>query len=116
MPDRPAGESGDGERFFTVTVEVPAATADLFTGILVQLGARGLESIPDEGLALFPEVEPPRPGHERLVATFRDAGADERAAVERSLAAAAGNRTLASRALGISVRTLRNKIRLYGLA
>ncbi len=40
----------------------------------------------------------------------------ERAAVERSLHQARGNRTLASRALGISVRTLRNKIRLYDLA
>ncbi len=40
----------------------------------------------------------------------------ERAAVARSLEVAHGNRTVASRALGISVRTLRNKIRLYGLA
>ena len=40
----------------------------------------------------------------------------ERAAIERSLAQTRGNRTLASRALGINVRTLRNKIRLYGLA
>jgi len=40
----------------------------------------------------------------------------ERAAIERSLLESRGNRTLASRALGINVRTLRNKIRLYGLA
>gem|GEM_PF-3089065 len=40
----------------------------------------------------------------------------ERAAVIRSLDAAKGNRTRASKALGISVRTLRNKIRLYELA
>ena len=40
----------------------------------------------------------------------------ERAAIERSLLQSRGNRTLASRALGINVRTLRNKIRLYGLA
>ena len=40
----------------------------------------------------------------------------ERAAVIRSLEVTGGNRTLASRALGISVRTLRNKIRLYELA
>jgi len=39
----------------------------------------------------------------------------ERAAVIRSLDAAKGNRTAASKALGISVRTLRNKIRLYEL-
>jgi two-component system response regulator FlrC len=40
----------------------------------------------------------------------------ERHTIERSLRRAHGNRTLASRELGISVRTLRNKIRLYGLA
>lgn len=40
----------------------------------------------------------------------------ERMAISRSLERCGGNRTLASRALGISVRTLRNKIRLYGLA
>ena len=39
----------------------------------------------------------------------------ERAAVIRSLQMSGGNRTLASQALGISVRTLRNKIRLYQL-
>ena len=39
----------------------------------------------------------------------------ERAAIVRSLAQTKGNRTLASRALGISVRTLRNKIRAYEL-
>jgi two-component system response regulator FlrC len=40
----------------------------------------------------------------------------ERRAILRSLAESGGNRTEASRALGISVRTLRNKIRAYGLA
>ncbi|MDJ0869724.1 MAG: helix-turn-helix domain-containing protein, partial [Myxococcota bacterium] len=40
----------------------------------------------------------------------------ERQAVVRSLALHHGNRTRASQALGISVRTLRNKIRSYGLA
>ncbi len=40
----------------------------------------------------------------------------ERRAILRSLAESAGNRTEASRTLGISVRTLRNKIRAYGLA
>ncbi|MCG8589718.1 MAG: sigma 54-interacting transcriptional regulator [Proteobacteria bacterium] len=39
----------------------------------------------------------------------------ERRTIEQSLAAHGGNRTHASRALGISVRTLRNKIRDYGL-
>ncbi len=40
----------------------------------------------------------------------------ERQAVLRSLAEHGGHRTRASEALGISVRTLRNKIREYGLA
>ncbi len=40
----------------------------------------------------------------------------ERRAIVRSLEQSRGNRTAASRALGISVRTLRNKIRLYQLA
>lgn len=39
----------------------------------------------------------------------------ERRAVEQSLAQANGNRTHASALLGINVRTLRNKIRAYGL-
>ncbi len=38
----------------------------------------------------------------------------ERQTIERALAAAGGNRTHASRALGISVRTLRNKLHRYG--
>jgi DNA-binding NtrC family response regulator len=37
----------------------------------------------------------------------------ERELVLRTLAACNGNRTHAARALGISVRTLRNRIRLY---
>lgn len=40
----------------------------------------------------------------------------ERQAVERSLSESNGNRTHASQLLGINVRTLRNKIRAYGLS
>jgi len=40
----------------------------------------------------------------------------EKQTILRSLQEAGGNRTHASQVLGISVRTLRNKIRLYGLA
>ncbi|NNL67657.1 MAG: hypothetical protein HKP30_15510, partial [Myxococcales bacterium] len=39
----------------------------------------------------------------------------EREAIARSLRAAGGNRTVAARALGISTRTLRNKLRRYEL-
>jgi two-component system response regulator FlrC len=42
-----------------------------------------------------------------------DLGRLERAAIERALARTQGNRTHAARALGISVRTLRNKLREY---
>ena len=45
-----------------------------------------------------------------------DLGRLERIAIERALARSKGNRTHAARALGISVRTLRNKIREYGAA
>ncbi|MEB2344406.1 MAG: sigma 54-interacting transcriptional regulator [Deltaproteobacteria bacterium] len=44
-----------------------------------------------------------------------DLRALERRAVEQALALCAGNRTRAARALGISVRTLRNKLHHYGL-
>ncbi|MGI9592874.1 MAG: sigma-54-dependent transcriptional regulator [Myxococcota bacterium] len=44
-----------------------------------------------------------------------DLRALERDAIQRSLRATRGNRTAAARALGISVRTLRNKIRRYQL-
>jgi DNA-binding NtrC family response regulator len=40
----------------------------------------------------------------------------ERAAIARSLHLAGGSRSAAARSLGISVRTLRNKIRRYELA
>jgi two-component system response regulator FlrC len=55
----------------------------------------------------------PAPGCE---GSALDLGRLERAAVERALSVCRGNRTHAARALGISVRTLRNKLRDYATA
>jgi len=65
---------------------------------LSQADAAGTVSPPDD----------PRPaGHGQTVEEV------ERELVLRTLANHRGNRTTAARALGISVRTLRNKIRVY---
>ena len=78
-------QTDDEPRYFVLSVDVPAAAADLFSGVLFQLGARGLETVPAEGLMLFPGVERPRPGKERLRATFVDQGPEARIALERNL-------------------------------
>lgn len=57
------------------------------------------------------EVVPRETGSETL-----DLGELERAAIERALVQYGGNRTHAARALGISVRTLRNKLHDYAAA
>ncbi len=91
--------------------------------------ARELENLMRKAVLLFPGASidfdrlmtgPPRgeraeadPGPEAEELNLRSL---ERRAILRSLARAGGNRTHASRALGISVRTLRNKIREYGLS
>jgi len=79
-------DASEDERYFVLTIDVPAAAADLFSGVLFQLGARGIEIIPAEGLMLLPGVEPPAAGLERLRASFAERGAEARAAVERNLA------------------------------
>ena len=88
---------------------------------------RELENLMRRAVVLFPgarvDVErllapgarsaPPAAGAEPETLNLKEL---ERMAIRRSLERCGGNRTLASRVLGISVRTLRNKIRLYGLA
>ena len=117
------------ERFARGAGGPPRLDADALEA-LARLPFRGnvreLENLMRRAAVLFPgrgvEVRrllepgaagPPAPPEDLRSLNLRDL---ERAAIERSLVATRGNRTRASRALGISVRTLRNKIRLYGLA
>ncbi|MDP6978836.1 MAG: sigma-54 dependent transcriptional regulator [Myxococcota bacterium] len=87
---------------------------------------RELDNLMQRAAVLFPgsavEVERLMQGPGNLAAPPQPTPASslnlrelERQAVERSLREANGNRTHASQLLGINVRTLRNKIRLYGL-
>ncbi len=95
-------------------------------GLPYRGNVRELENLMRRAAVLFPgrEVDVARlraPGPAAVTALpegLRSLNLRElkRAAIERSLVESRGNRTLASRALGINVRTLRNKIRLYGLA
>ncbi len=87
---------------------------------------RELENLMRRAVVLFPgrEVDMDRllagKGGEatgpRITASTLNLKELERRAIVQSLAECGGNRTLASEKLGISVRTLRNKIRLYQLA
>ena len=54
--------------------------------------------------------------HDEAASGTLDLGELERAAIERALLQCGGNRTHAARALGISVRTLRNKLHDYAAA
>ncbi|MCP5055577.1 MAG: sigma-54-dependent Fis family transcriptional regulator [bacterium] len=73
---------------------------------------------PGRSIDLDPLISPSGSSGDSLTPKLRSLNLREleRAAVIRSLEVTDGNRTMASRALGISVRTLRNKIRLYELA
>lgn len=85
---------------------------------------RELQSLMQRAALLFPGEEvdadrllsarPPLPATAAGLPTF-DLKALEREAIAQCLAQRGGNRTHASRDLGISIRTLRNKIRQYGL-
>lgn len=88
--------------------------------------ARELENLMQRATVLFPgevvsierlegPLGAPREPSPTPLGGF-DLRALERDTIVRSLRATRGNRTAAARALGISVRTLRNKIRRYDLA
>ena len=66
-------------------------------------------------VAALEEVGPPRAPATRPAESTFDLRALERDTIARALRAAQGNRTAAARSLGISVRTLRNKIHRYAL-
>jgi len=71
---------------------------------------------PVAGVELFQEVEiPEETPHEAVVEAGTSLRELERALLERTLEATGGNRTRAAGMLGVSLRTVRNKIREYGL-
>ena len=84
---------------------------------------RELENLMQRAVLWFPgesvdvaALLAPRPAtRPAAAAPLLDLRALERRAVEQALALCAGNRTRAARALGISVRTLRNKLHQYDL-
>ena len=65
----------------------------------------------DAGLKRIPMTH-----SDRMLSYLPLAHVVERTLVERTLAATGGNRTHAAEMLGVSLRTVRNKIRQYGLA
>lgn len=119
--DRFAGASG-GEPARLDEATLRELSARPFRG-----NVRELENLMRRAAILFPgrtvelnRLLAPQPSSQRdsMTSELRSLNLREleRAAVIRSLEFSGGNRTLASRALGISVRTLRNKIRAYELA
>jgi DNA-binding NtrC family response regulator len=117
------------ERFARLAGEEPAR---LDPDALVRLAARPfrgnvreLENLMRRAALLFPgrsvdlsrleRPGPPGASAAALSSASLDLRELERSTIHRALALTGGNRTAASRALGISVRTLRNKIRRYGL-
>jgi DNA-binding NtrC family response regulator len=62
----------------------------------------------DGAIGTIPAVLPP----ESVILTSLDVNEAERILIERALVATAGNRTRAAKLLGISVRTLRNKLNI----
>jgi DNA-binding NtrC family response regulator len=118
------------ERFAAVSGDPPARLDDTGCAELVARAfpgnVRELENLMRRAALLFPgepvrvaEIDGPL-GAPREAASTPLRGFDlrelERETIQRSLRATRGNRTAAARALGISVRTLRNKIRRYDLA
>src|SRR5690606_24379309 len=95
----PGNRLGVEHRLRRLLIESDGPARTLASGVRDEGGA--LPSMPVQG----------EPDDEGVL----DLRALERGAIVRALERMQGNRTHASRALGISVRTLRNKIREYGL-
>lgn len=113
-----AAQRGAGQRAPLVAcgVDVPAARAVA----AIHLGAADFIPLPPEAamiaamLTLASAAAVPAASVRALVG--HSMASVERALIEQTLADARGNRTRASAILGISVRTMRNKLRDYRLA
>lgn len=134
LRERPADIPLLAERFLESAARMhDVETPRLPRSALAQLTAhpfpgnvRELENLMRRAAVLFPgrEVDVSRLENRRPGTTARASRGRsslnlrelERRTIIRSLAEFEGNRTLAARALGISVRTLRNKIHVYELA
>ena len=79
-------------------------------------GAGGAAAPPDGTLASPDGTTAPAVPPTAVVLTSLDVGEAEQALITRALAVTGGNRTHAARLLGISVRTLRNKLNLRSAA
>jgi DNA-binding NtrC family response regulator len=79
-----------------------------FDGQRFGLTARGTGPTPGRGVSPAESTAPLPPG--ALVLTSLDVSAAEARLIERALEVSGGNRTRAAELLGISVRTLRNKL------
>lgn len=108
LPPARIGDAAEGWlRALPLPGNVPELRGYMERAALLQPG----DELCPEGVAARPS--PATPPVDLRTLNLRDL---EREAVRRSLRAADGNRSLAAEALGISVRTLRDKIRRYGLA
>jgi DNA-binding NtrC family response regulator len=107
--DRPAG--ADREPARGVTLDVTVDVRELLARLAGTPAAaeRGLRALPAADAALVPE-EPPAAARALVGRTVADV---ERELILETLQHCAGNRTHAAHVLGISIRTLRNKLHQY---